>query len=54
VLRDYFSYYHGSRTHLGLAKDCPVLRPVELHGLGSIIAEPMVGGLHHRYFRQAA
>jgi hypothetical protein len=24
VLKSYFEYYHGSRTHLGLGKDCPV------------------------------
>jgi putative transposase len=54
VLRDYFAYYHGSRTHLGLGKDCPTPRPVEPPDLGFIHSEPMVGGLHHRYFREAA
>ncbi len=29
VLREYVDYYHRSRTHLGLEKDCPVSRPVE-------------------------
>jgi hypothetical protein len=47
-------YYRGSRTYLGLEKDCPVPRRVEPPDLGSVSAEPMVGGLHHRYFRQAA
>jgi putative transposase len=54
VLQEYFKYYHGSRTHLGLEKDCPTPRHVELPDLGPIRTEPMVGGLHHRYFRQAA
>ena len=54
VLREYFKYYHSSRTHLGLEKDCPTPRPVERPELGSICTEPMVGGLHHRYFRRAA
>jgi len=54
VLRDYFKYYHGSRTHLGLEKDCPEPRAVEPADLGSIRSAPMVAGLHHRYFRQAA
>jgi len=54
VLRDYFKYYHGSRTHLGLEKDCPTPRPVEPPELGPICTESMVGGLHHRYYRQAA
>jgi len=54
VLREYFKYYHGSRTHLGLEKDCPRPRSIENPDLGSVQSEPMVGGLHHRYFRQAA
>jgi putative transposase len=54
VLKDYLEYYHGSRTHLGLEKDCPVPRRVEPPELGPIDSEPLVGGLHHRYFRQAA
>jgi hypothetical protein len=37
-----------------LAKDCPVPRQVEPPELGLVSAEPMVGGLHHRYFRRAA
>jgi putative transposase len=28
VLRDYVAYYHGVRTHLGLAKDCPEPRSI--------------------------
>jgi transposase InsO family protein len=54
VLRDYVIYYHGSRTHLGLEKDCPRSRPIEPPDLGPIRIEPMVGGLHHRYSRQVA
>ena len=54
LLRSYFAYYHGSRTHLGLEKDCPVPRLVEPPARGRYPSEPMVGGLHHRYFRKAA
>jgi putative transposase len=54
VLKEYFRYYHESRTHLGLEKDCPKPRLVESPDLGVVDVEPMVGGLHHRYFRQAA
>ena len=54
VLKEYFRYYQASRTHLGLEKDCPDSRPVEPPVFGPINAEPMVGGLHHRYFRKAA
>lgn len=53
VLKEYFHYYHESRTHLGLEKDCPNSRPVQSPDIGPISTEPMVGGLHHRYFRQA-
>ncbi len=54
VLRCYLECYHGSRTHLGLEKDCPVPRPVERRELGTVCEEPMAGGLHQRYFRRAA
>jgi transposase InsO family protein len=54
VLREYVDYYHRSRTHLGLEKDCPETRPVESLELGDIHAEPILGGLHHRYTRRAA
>src|SRR5216684_7334675 len=46
--------YHGSRTHLSLAKDAPESRAVEQPELGRIVALPQVGGLHHRYTRCAA
>jgi putative transposase len=54
VLTMYFRYYHESRTHLGLEKDCPKPRTVEPIDIGPINSESMVGGLHHRYYRQAA
>jgi putative transposase len=54
VLKQYFRYYHECRTHLGLEKDCPKTRSVELPDSGMIQLEQMVGGLHHRYYRQAA
>jgi transposase InsO family protein len=54
ILASYIRYYHGARTHLGLGKDCPVPRQVEPPGLGPVSVHPMVGGLHHRYFRKAA
>ena len=54
ILKEYFEYYHEARTHLGLGKDSPVSREVELPGAGAVVAEPMVGGLHHRYYRKAA
>jgi len=54
ILTRYFSYYHRARTHLALDKDAPDVRPVELPEAGRIVEIPEVGGLHHRYVRQAA
>ena len=51
MLRDYVSYYHEDRCHLGLEKDCPVKRRASRRSdpKAKIIALPRVGGLHHRY-----
>jgi transposase InsO family protein len=54
VLTSYFAYYHRARTHLSLDKDAPDGRPIELPATGRIVQLPEVGGLHHRYIRQAA
>ena len=54
ILREYFSYYHTCRTHLSLNKDPPESRMIEPLEMGNIIAQPRVGGLHHRYGRIAA
>ena len=54
VLSSYFHYYHKTRTHLSLAKDCPESRPIHPPTAGKIIPFPEVGGLHHRYERRAA
>ena len=50
----HLDYYHGSGTHLSLAKNIPDGRPVQPAGFGKIVAFPRVGGLHHRYERLAA
>jgi putative transposase len=52
TLSCYFRYYHQSRTHLSLGKQCPF--PRETLKVGKIIAIPQLGGLHHRYERIAA
>ncbi len=54
ILSSYFDYYHRSRTHLSLEKDCPEPRLVHPPDAGKVIAFPQVGGLHHRYERLAA
>jgi transposase InsO family protein len=54
VLTRYFIYYHQARTHLALDKDTPDIRLIALPAAGKIVQLPEVGGLHHRYVRQAA
>ena len=54
VLHAYVEYYHGSRTHLSLAKDAPTPRRVQGVTEGDVIVIREVGGLHHRYERRAA
>ena len=52
TLSSYFRYYHESRTHLSLGKQCPF--PRKVLDVGNIVAIPLLGGLHHRYERIAA
>ena len=52
ILRAYLAYYHRSRTHLALSKDAPDGRACSPGD--RIVVTPEVGGLHHRYDRQAA
>ena len=54
LLTRYFAYYHRARTHLSLDKDAPDGRLVEPPELGPVTPISEVGGLHHRYVRQAA
>ena len=54
VIRDYLEYYHHDRTPRSLEQDCPISRPIETIEEGRIYEFPKVGGLHHRYLRQAA
>jgi transposase InsO family protein len=57
LLRDYLSYYHVDRTHLGLQKDTPLHRPTiaKPDQNAKLVSLPRLGGLHHRYeWRKAA
>ena len=54
ILKKYFEYYHDDRTHLGLEKETPGTRTVEPSDLGPVKRKSKVGGLHCRYFREAA
>ena len=49
-------YYHVARPHQGLGGDTPIATesPPDLDGPTTLVATPVLGGLHHRYERQAA
>ena len=47
ILAAYSSYYNETRAHLALGKDAPLRRAVQ--GSGTIIATPILFGIHHRY-----
>jgi hypothetical protein len=49
VLTLYSLYYNETRTHLGLSKDVPLGRAIQRSG--TVIAMPVLSGLHHRYAR---
>ena len=54
ILHSYVKYYHNSRTHLGLNKNCPNPRTPQPIIYGNIHIASEVGGLHHRYERVQA
>ncbi len=55
VLSEYVdTYYNTERTHLSLGKDSPESREIQNPATGRIVEIPILGGLHHRYFRKAA
>jgi hypothetical protein len=54
VMSSYLDYYHRTRTHLSLDKDCPDSRPIMPRRIGRVVAIPQVNGRHHRYERLAA
>jgi len=45
-------YYHTARPHQGLAGGTPL--PQAPPGKGELVSVPVLGGLHHRYYRAAA
>jgi transposase InsO family protein len=49
ILTSYSSYYNKTRTHLSLDKDAPLRRAVQR--CGTIVATPVLSGLHHQYAR---
>jgi hypothetical protein len=54
LLAQFRDWYNQDRVHLALGKDAPDHRPGEPADLGTVVALPRLGGLHHRYSRRAA
>ena len=54
TLSRFTDYYQNYRPHRSLAQDSPLPRAIEPQVQGRIIELPLLGGLHHRYTRQAA
>ncbi|MDA1061728.1 MAG: integrase core domain-containing protein [Chloroflexi bacterium] len=53
VLLEYVDYYNATRPHRTLELETPeAARTVQRHG--RVVAHPVLGGLHHRYDRDAA
>ena len=52
-MKQYVRYYNESRPHSSLEGNSPIQRQVDPPPLGRIVAEPILGGLHHRYRRVA-
>jgi transposase InsO family protein len=56
LVREYVAYFHQDRIHDALGKDTPHRRAVEKKPCpeATVISNPRVGGLHHRYSWQQA
>jgi hypothetical protein len=49
ILQQYVGHFNTQWTHLGVGNDSPESR--EVQGEGEIEKIPVVGGLHHFYYR---
>jgi hypothetical protein len=54
IIREFLQYYHDDRTHQGLEQETPNGREVEPPEIGPVKGRPILSGLHHRYYREAA
>ena len=52
IMREYVKYYNTVRPHQGIGK-VPDATSVE-NATGRILKEPLLFGLHHRYYRGTA
>jgi hypothetical protein len=52
ILDEYINYYNSKRPHRGLDQRIP--KKYKPHLCGKVQKLPILGGLHHHYFRGAA
>ena len=53
IIKEYVAYYNQMRPHQGIGQSIPE-RPPEPKEGGPVEAQPVLGGLHHHYYRKAA
>jgi putative transposase len=51
LLAEYVNYYNTDRPHRSLALQCPL--PQNPSRDGTVVRQPVLGGLHHVYARAA-
>jgi transposase InsO family protein len=54
IIGEFLQYYHHDRTHQGLGQEAPNGRKIDPPNKGMVNSRLILGGLHHRYFREAA
>ena len=53
ILEEYVGFYNNQRPHQGIQQEIPKAGEPEKAG-GAVCMSPILGGLHHHYYRQAA
>ena len=54
LVNEYVQYFNDDRPHQGINQRIPAKLESSRPGEGEIVARPVLGGLHHAYYRQAA
>lgn len=54
IIKEYVAYYNRMRPHQGIGQCIPDPSAGEGSASGPIAAQPVLGGLHHHYYRKAA
>lgn len=54
IIKEYVVYYNHMRPHQGIGQRIPDLPTGEILATGPVAVLPVLGGLHHHYYRKAA